>query len=150
MNKRILPLIALVSLIGAAPASAGEPSPPAGSIRVIVGNLRSTKGLVGVALFSSDRGFPDKQERAREGLSVPADGNCEVVFSNVPYGTYAVSVLHDENVNGRMDKNFIGIPKEGFGASNNPKIRRGPPSFSESRFTVEKREVALTVDMNYF
>ena len=148
MKKRLLALLLLgaVSL----PAQAQEANTGKGVIRVTVGNLRNTQGLVGVALFDTKQGFPDKPEKAIEGHSVQAGDQCVVVFANVPYGTYAVSVLHDENSNGKMDKNFIGIPKEGFGTSNNPKIRRGPPSFTESSFNLENNELAMKIDMNYF
>jgi uncharacterized protein (DUF2141 family) len=148
MKKTLSTLILLgaVSL----PAQAQETNTGTGIIRVTVGNLRNTQGLVGVALFDTKQGFPDKTEKAIEGHSVPAGDHCVVEFANVPFGTYAVSVLHDENSNGRMDKNFIGIPREGFGTSNNPKIRRGPPSFAESSFSLENNELAMKIDMNYF
>ena len=48
-----------------------------------------------------------------------------------------------------MDKTFFGIPKEGFGVSNNPKIRRGPPSFSEALFTLNAKQLDLTITINY-
>lgn len=148
MNKRILLLLALSFC--PVTARSQETSGPSGRIRVSIGNLRSPRGLVGVALFNAKKGFPDKPERAVEGRSIEANGRCEVVFDNIPYGTYAVSVLHDENANRRMDKTIIGIPREGFGTSNNPKIRRGPPSFEESCIMLDRRELALKIEMNYF
>jgi uncharacterized protein (DUF2141 family) len=148
MNKSLSLLLLLMLPAGTVRGEAtGDPT---GSIRVTIGNLRSTTGLVGVALYDAKKGFPDKPERAIHGRSVRADGMCVVVFDDIPYGTYAVSVLHDENSNLKMDKTIIGIPKEGFGTSNNPKIRRGPPSFQESSFPLDRQNVALRIDMNYF
>jgi uncharacterized protein (DUF2141 family) len=149
MNKTIPALLMLATISG--PLGAQEKNTDTtGCIRVRVGNLRNTQGMVGVSLYDTKQGFPDKPEKAIEGRSVAAGDHCEVVFTNVPYGSYAVSVLHDENGNKKMDKSFIGIPREGFGTSNNPKIRRGPPSFSESCFTLGSCELALKIDMNYF
>lgn len=148
MNKGILALLLLASASGSAQAE--ETKTETGVIRVSVDKLRNSKGVIGVAIYQAKQGFPDRPERALEGRSVAAGEGCEVVFDNLPYGVYAVSVLHDENGNHKMDKTFIGIPKEGFGTSNNPKIRRGPPSFDESRVKLECRELALKINMNYF
>lgn len=135
----------------ATPSASETRSMPAGRIRVKVSNLRNSTGVVGIALFSTTKGFPEKPFQAMTGTSIPATSTpCVVVFDNIPYGTYAVSVLHDENSNGKMDKTFIGIPKEGFGTSNNPQIRRGPPSFDESQFIVNGASVDLDISMNYF
>jgi uncharacterized protein (DUF2141 family) len=150
MKKSAL-LLLMPLLSGTALAQEPQNCPePTGCIRVSVSNLRNVNGLVGVALFRTNKGFPDKTEGAIEGKSFSAKAGEEIVFDNLPYGTYAISVLHDENGNRKMDKNFIGIPKEGFGTSNNPKIRRGPPSFDESRVTLDRKNLDLKIDMNYF
>ncbi|NTW52619.1 MAG: DUF2141 domain-containing protein [Chlorobiaceae bacterium] len=146
--KKTISSFLLVSAISST-AIAQENNPEKGCIKVNIGNVRSSEGFVGVALFLAKDGFPDKTERAIEGKRVQAGEHCMVMFENVPYGSYAVSVLHDENGNGKMDKTFIGIPKEGFGTSNNPKIRMGPPSFSESRFELDNKPVTLNITMNY-
>ena len=130
-------------------AMAQEESSHIGRLKICIDNLRNSDGMVGVALYKAKDGFPDKTDRALEGKKVPAGDHCVVMFENLQYGTYAISVLHDENGNGKMDKTFIGIPKEGFGTSNNPKVRMGPPSFSESSFDLDKGDVTLNISMNY-
>jgi uncharacterized protein (DUF2141 family) len=120
-----------------------------GRIEVLVDGVRSADGVIGVALFNAKKGFPDNKAMAIEGRSVPAGSRCKVIFENVPYGVYAVSVMHDENGNGRMDKGFLGIPKEGFGVSNNPEIKMGPPTFSESRFDLNSKVLMLNIEMKY-
>jgi len=69
-----------------------------------------------------------------------------VRFRNLPSGDYALSIIHDENANGKLDT-FAGIPREGFGFSGNPRIRFGPPKFDEARFTVTagRNEQAIRV-----
>lgn len=146
--KKTLPVFLLLSAL-TAPASAEQAPASAGTIEVCIDNIRSSDGTVGIALFNTKKGFPDKNSTAIKGKSVPAGKQCIVHFENVPYGTYAVSVLHDENGNGRMDKGFLGIPKEGFGTSNNPKLKMGPPSFSESRFDLAQEKMTLNINMKY-
>lgn len=146
--RSTVPAVLLFSLF-ATPSITLADSGSAGRIEVLIDNVRNAYGVVGVELFNAKKGFPDKSSMAIEGRSVPAGKSCKVIFENVPYGAYAVSVLHDENGNGKMDKGVLGIPKEGFGVSNNPEIKMGPPSFAESRFDLKSRELTLNIGMKY-
>ncbi len=62
----------------------------------------------------------------------------EVTIPGIPEGEYAVKIIHDENSNGKLDTNFLGIPREGFGFSNNAKPGMGPPAFEKSKFYVKE------------
>lgn len=146
--RKSIPAFLLFTLCTAPSITLAE-SNSTGRIEVLIDNVRSANGVVGVALFNAKKGFPDKSAMAIEGRSVPAGKSCKVIFENVPYGIYAVSVLHDENGNGKMDKGVFGIPKEGFGVSNNPEIKMGPPTFAESRFDLKSRELTLNIGMKY-
>jgi uncharacterized protein (DUF2141 family) len=136
-------------------AIAAEPEKveiPAGSgaITVRITGLRNTDGNLSVALFNVKKGFPGKYEKALRKTDVPAAGaEHVVVFDNVPYGVYAVAVRHDENANGKLDTNFLGMPKEGVGTSNNPKSRFGPPSFDDASFTLDHSTMELNVNLRY-
>jgi uncharacterized protein (DUF2141 family) len=70
-------------------------------------------------------------------------------FAAVAPGAYAVAVVHDENGNGRLDRNLLGIPTEGVGASNNPVSHFGPPKFGDARFDYSGGIVTLSVQMHY-
>ncbi|NTW52996.1 MAG: DUF2141 domain-containing protein [Chlorobiaceae bacterium] len=121
-----------------------------GKITVTVNNLRSSNGDLVVALFNSKQGFPGKLNSAIRKTVVSAEGTLhEVVFNDVPYGTWAVTVQHDENRNGKLDSNFLGMPKEGVGTSNNPRSKFGPPSFDSASFTVDKGETELAINLRY-
>jgi len=67
----------------------------------------------------------------------------------LPPGVYAVSVFHDENMNQKLDKNFVGVPKEGYGDSNNPKKKMGPPSFEETKFQLSATEQSTEIKLMY-
>jgi uncharacterized protein (DUF2141 family) len=93
-------------------------------VRVV--GARNKKGKIGVTLFQEAQGFPDDTSKAIRQQSVDIDPKYSERTDNLqglPRGTFAVSVLHDENGNGKRDKNFMGIPKEGYGASKT-RIRR--------------------------
>lgn len=122
-----------------------------GKIMVHITNIRNLNGNLGVSLYNSKKGFPGKHEQAYASvLKKITAASDNVLFENLPYGTYAVSIMHDENNNRKLDTTFIGIPKEGVGVSNNPKIGMGGPKFNDSAFTLDAKELEMTVTMKYF
>ncbi len=153
--KKFITLLLLSLAIVSGRLAADTPSPQSdcirtGCIRIRVFDLRSHDGDLGIALFNQKKGFPGKVEKAFLKGGISSEGEAHVyVFENVPYGTYAVSVMHDENRNGKLDSNFIGIPKEGVGASNNPRSKFGPPSFEDASFQLDRAEVDLDVHLKY-
>jgi uncharacterized protein (DUF2141 family) len=75
-----------------------------------------------------------------------AGGAARVEFPGLAPGAYAVAVYHDENGNGKMDANFLGIPKEPTGASNDAKGKMGPPKFEDARFALDgDKTITVTV-----
>jgi uncharacterized protein (DUF2141 family) len=132
----------------ASPAEA--PSGDTGRIVVRVLDARNCDGDLGIALFNDKEGFPGKVEHAyrKGGLNEIGESNI-YVFEDVPYGTYAVSVIHDETRTGELHNNFFGIPKEGVGTSNNPHFFLGPPSFDCASFELKSEEVEIDVWLKY-
>jgi len=143
----VVRVIALVALLS--PCSLFAQS-DTGAIVVEITGFNNSDGQVGVLLFSREEGFPMDHNQAVKKIFAGIDRNrCQITLENIPYGTYAVSVFHDENADGKLQQNFIGIPKEGIGASRNPRIRFGPPKFTEARFTVDSKEHRLPITMRY-
>ena len=131
-----LVLTGLLALVLASAARAAPPAPAALSGQIT--NLRGGRGTCYLALFASPEGFPQQTSRAVRTLRVPVSGPaCTFRFDGLPPGTYALSVFHDENDNGQLDTNFLGIPTEQFGFSNNARsMMFFPPSFAAARFAV--------------
>ena len=104
-------------------------------IRLSVTGLRNNDGHVLVCLFREGEGFPDEVEKAfrREKMSI-SQKTSGILFKDVPGGNYAIAILHDENDDQKMNKNFFGLPKEGYGFSNNVMGTFGPPSYSRAKF----------------
>lgn len=139
---------ALLALTAGGFALAG--TAPAGTdVSAKVTDLRSTKGQILACLTTRADAFPDcgKDPQART-LIVPASRNMELDFGQVPDGEYAISLVHDENGNGKMDKRLI-IPREGFGFSRDAPVRMGPPPFDRAAFAVDGSPIHLTIRMRY-
>lgn len=123
---------------------------PGGVLNVEVSGLRSARGTLLLCLSANPRFFPDcgKDPGART-IKVPASRAAGLVFRDLEARDYALSVMHDENNNGRLDTT-LGIPREGFGFSRNPVVRFGPPRFRDVRFAVSGGSSNLPVRMKYF
>jgi uncharacterized protein (DUF2141 family) len=107
------------------------------TIQVDVEKIKNSTGMMACALFNAADGFPDVQAKSFQYVYVPINSgvaSCE--FKDVAAGTYAVSVFHDENDNKKLDKNFVGMPLEGYGVSNNIRHMMSAPGFKESSFQV--------------
>lgn len=115
------------------------------NITVKITNLDGNAGKVYVALFNSETTFLEKKYKST--ISTIKDSNCEVVFENVPNGVYAISLFHDKNDNNKMDSNFLGIPKEDYGCSNNAKGFMGPPKWKEAKFKIQNNSVIQTIKL---
>ena len=131
------------------PAVCAQENPPADSrIQVEITGLRNDQGKVLCSLYSSPEGFPKEAEKAIARTSSEISNRRAVCqFAGLGPGTYAVSVFHDENSNGKLDTNFMGIPREGVGSSNNVKGHFGPPKFDAAafRFPGGRRDLKITV-----
>lgn len=119
------------------------------TLTVRIEGVRSTAGVVQLALFRTADGFPEDAAKAARTLTVKAAGTLVVTVDLEP-GTWALAVLHDENENGRLDRGLFGVPKEGVGASNHPRGLRGVPRFDDARFDVRAAAVSMAVRLSYW
>jgi len=116
-----------------------------GDLHVIVKNIEG-KGNVIVYLYDVSRAdtFPEKPLRTRVVPVSAAD--VEVIFKDLPYGRYAVTVADDANGNGKLDFYFFGPPKERVLASRYAKGHFGPPKFDDAAFKLETKKFLLIMD----
>ncbi len=145
MNSRLLLAACIAGLFSTA-CNASD-------LTVTAGNLRNDQGQVLICVFSadvSDRSeFPDceKGRAVRSAQARISGGKVVMTFNGLKDGVYAVAIVHDENGNGKLDTNFIGIPAEGVGVSTNPRVI-GRPSFEQGQFTV-KGNTAIAIETKY-
>lgn len=141
--RRLSGLLALGVFAGAAPANAAL-------LQVTVAGVRNSAGLLDVCVFDTEQDFPDcGGHQAGTSRRQPASAGTMRFDFEVAPGLHAVSVLHDENGNGRLDTNFLGIPREGGGASNNPPPRFGPPHFADAVFRLSPQGSQIVINMVY-
>lgn len=117
------------------------------SLEVTVKNIKGTKGTIRVGLFDKEENF---LKTAVKGKVVNASGTeVKVIFEDLPPGEYAVSVIHDENGNEKLDTKAMGIPKEGFAFGNNAMGAFGPPKFDQAKIKLEGNPVQQIITMKY-
>jgi uncharacterized protein (DUF2141 family) len=101
-------------------------------------------------VYNSADGFPSKNAAAlKSGTAEAQAGTTVFQLPALPAGVYAVSVLHDENNNGKMDTNWVGMPNEGYGASNDAPARLGPPKFEDAKFRLSEKGGKISLKMRY-
>ena len=139
MVARVFCFAAMAGMLGLAPAGAAE-------LSVEVYGAASAKGGINVALFDAAVDFPGKHA---VGIVIPAAVNPGIaVFHDVKPGTYAVAVFHDENGNGVLDKNILGIPLEKYGFSRDASGTIGPPTFAAAAFTVDMTNLTIAIHLH--
>ncbi|MEM7040197.1 MAG: DUF2141 domain-containing protein, partial [Bacteroidota bacterium] len=122
-----------------------------GTIVVKVIAFRKASGDLHLSLYNKPTGFPRDLSK-RIGFKKPRITNksvMEVRFEDLPFGTYAIAGLHDENSSGEMDYNFIGIPKEGYCFSNDARPVLSAPSYDSAKFKLDRKEKVVYIAMQY-
>lgn len=117
-------------------------------LTLVVEGVRNSRGVVGALIFGSAQGWPENSGAAVAQESRPAQPGTDVLVFELPPGTYAAVVLHDENSDRKLERNRFGLPKEGWGMSNNPKAHLSAPSFERARFTLQG-DTELRIRLNY-
>lgn len=134
--------IAVIVIINLFTISSGAQS--GYSLTVQVKDADSNNGKMMIAIYNSESDFLDKTYMGTQ--SDITNNSCEVTFENIPEGIYAVSIFHDENDNDKLDSNFIGIPKEDYGCSNDAKGFMGPPKWKDAKFEL-KSDKTITITL---
>lgn len=138
------------SVVLVATGAGGAPAASGSTVTASMLNLRSQKGNVVCKLYNSEPQFPRGTEGNVRTKVIVGKGTTRCVFKDVAPGTYAMTVIHDENDNGKLDKNFIGIPTEGYGVSNNRTYAMKAPTWSECKFSVDRgKSRDLGIELRY-
>lgn len=118
------------------------------SLQVYISGANSDVGNIRILVFSKPSGFPDQVKQAVRSISLaPKNGKANFKLTDLPTGTYAIGVIHDQDNNGKLSTNAVGYPIEKFGFSNNPKVYFGPPSFDKAAFVLGKTAVSVEISL---
>ncbi|KMQ74298.1 DUF2141 domain-containing protein [Marinobacter subterrani] len=126
-----------------------EPSCP--GIHVDIQNIENSTGTVACALFESPEGFPAEFLHSATHIMMMKirDTKARCSFLDISPGTYALAVIHDENMDGKLNTNFLGVPTEGFGFSSGAEAGMSAPSFEAARFSYDGGNLDLAIRLSY-
>lgn len=106
------------------------------NLTVSVSGLKNDTGTLKVSLYNSDGTFLKSTYKSI--ASEIKNNKATVTFVGIPKGEYGISAYQDENSNGKLDKNMMGIPSEDYACSNNAKGFMGPPRYTDAKFDINK------------
>lgn len=110
------------------------------SLTVHISNIKNPKGTIEIGIFNSEKNFlKEGFQYLKKRIKISKNIH-KIEFADLPHGEYAVAVFHDENQNGICDTNLIGIPKEGYGFSNNFRPKLAAPKFHQSKFKMDRNK----------
>jgi uncharacterized protein (DUF2141 family) len=151
MMKRFqvaLLILPLTGLLFSAPSKADFSKN--GNLNVEIDGLRNSIGQVCVSLYNSSRGFPEDSSRVLQKQCVKVtEVPLMVKFENLKLGSYAAVVMHDEDSNGTVNQDDLGIPLEGFGFSQNPEVITSAPKFGDAAFFVAGASTDIEIKLIY-
>jgi len=104
---------------------------------ITINNIKSIGGHVQIAVYNDEISYMSDKVYKYHSAKVGKNGNLEIRLENIEKGSYSICIFHDENDNGKLDKNFLGMPIEPYGFSNNPKIFFSPPGFKDTMINVD-------------
>ncbi|MEH2069107.1 MAG: DUF2141 domain-containing protein [Nostoc sp.] len=124
---------------------------PTAKLTVVVNGIDHQKGEICFRVFGGEKGFPmNNTSEVQSGCAKITGTSVKKEFSGIKPGTYAVAVVDDQNGDRKLNKDFFGIPTEGFGISKNPtvSIQTGTPKFRDASFVVNKN-TTINIKMKY-
>ncbi|WP_189523308.1 DUF2141 domain-containing protein [Nostoc sp. PA-18-2419] len=145
-----LPYFLLASLLSISFVKTVNAEPTA-KLTVVVNGIDHQKGEICFRVFGGEKGFPmSNTSEVQSGCTKITGTSVKKEFSGLKPGTYAVAVVDDQNGDHKLNKDFFGIPTEGFGISENPtvSIQTGTPKFRDASFVVNKN-TTVNIKMKY-
>jgi uncharacterized protein (DUF2141 family) len=128
----------------------GNSQPAPATLEIRATGLRNSQGALRCLLFTEKNGFPDRPKKAyRKAQSNIVNRRASCRFENLPAGRYAISFIHDENGNRKLDTNFFGVPEEGYGMGNDARGSMGPPDFQDAVIEFDGKTTILQLATAY-
>ena len=138
MFRKCFPLL-LAGILLAAGTCFAQGAGSNSTLTIVVEGMSSTEGNLGVLVFNNAKGWPEDRHAAYKDIAIPAEKGTQVLkVPDLPPGKYAVALIHDLNKNHKLDKNFLGVPREQWGMSNNPHAMIKAPPIEKAMFPVDK------------
>ena len=150
MQRQTILFASLSTLVALMMLSTANAAIANSQVRVTIESLRNQRGNICLTLFNGSQGFPNQSDRAVASRCISAEeATAGTTFDDLAPGDYAIAVIHDENKDGELNTGLFGIPTEGFGFSQNPKVRMGAPSFKDTAFPLSGTSTPIQIDLKY-
>jgi uncharacterized protein (DUF2141 family) len=120
----------------------------AADLTLTISSVQNASGSVVAGLFNSANNFPRAGQALASFRMKAAKGDLSFTIHNLPPGKYAAVAFHDENDNGTLDVDPLGMPTEGYGVSNDAREPDGPPQYAKAAFDVAEQHKSVTVKLN--
>ena len=149
MRARLLALFTVLVFANLPATAFAQSSCPGIHVKIL--DIKNSAGVVACALFETPEGFPTEFMHSATNIIMTKvqDTQARCDFVDTPPGTYALVVIHDENMDGKLGTNWMGVPTEGYGFSDDAKASLSAPSFEAARFSYDGRNLDLTISLNY-
>lgn len=119
-----------------------------GSLKLKIIGIENDEGTIAVALSNSREDYESYDTVYRAANIKIANNAAEHIFDDLPFGEYAIKVYHDENSDGEINRNFLGIPSEDYGFSNNPSASFGPADYDDAKFIFDKPMMHIEINID--
>ena len=110
-------------------------SASAAEIAFDVDGINSNNGKIMIALYKGEAAYKNRKPTKHDAIAAQK-GSITVTFKDLPQGEYVIQVFHDEDNNGALGRNMVGMPTEGYGFSNNAQPNFGPASYDDMKFSI--------------
>lgn len=142
----------ILVLLIIAPSSLATPVSIKGKLIILVSNIKTQKGTIKLALFNSKETYTNSKAVPYQAASstITSKGTSIIVLDNLPYGEYAIKLFQDKDNLGYLETNWLGIPKEGYGFSNNPTAQHGIPDYDAVKFSLTKKNTRQNITLQYY
>jgi uncharacterized protein (DUF2141 family) len=139
-------ILVLVQFTFAQDSTKSEPQ--TGNLTLNITGFENNEGSVRIALANSKEGYQTDDEVFGAVIISISENKAQHIFEDLPFGIYAIKTFHDENENGELDTNFLGIPSESYGFSNNAKGSFGPASWEDALFKFDKDSMITEINID--
>jgi uncharacterized protein (DUF2141 family) len=117
-------------------------------LTLTVTGFETVSGTINIGLFNNADDFPKGDKEYKLVILDVSGDEMTYIFKDLPQGEYAIALYHDENKDDECNRNFLGIPKEGYGFSNNFKPTFSAPSFDDTKFQL-KEDKSIKIALIY-
>lgn len=119
-----------------------------GKLDLEITNIAEVAGSVRIAVYAGEENFLESgKETLERSWAVVQEGPMKIQLEELPFGVFSVAVYHDLNNNDELDTNFMGIPNEPYGFSNDARSKWGPPKFSDARFELNQKHQKMVIQV---